>query len=518
MSTALALRGVTKRYGNNTALNGVDFALERGEIHAVLGENGAGKSTLMHVIRGLTRPDSGTIEVGGKVVHIDTPDAARRLGIGMVHQHFMLAPSFTVAENLALGEPKVGWRLKTVRDHVVDRAKEIAARLEWQIPMDTRVGDLAVGTQQRVEIVRALMGDASILLFDEPTAVLAPTETVELFRVLRSLRDEGRSIIFVSHKLSEVMSLCDRVTVLRLGRVVGSVAVSETNPDDLARRMVGGGHIVATAVNDRSGPASPINGAEDRSPLPVIDVHGLGTAPRINAVTLKDISFSIAPGQILGVAGVDGNGQEELVDALTGAHPWSTGAVTINGRKVDRIRSTELESLGIAFIPPDRHREGLALDLSVEENLLMQAVDMPEFRFGPFVRKRALREYARQLASDFDIRLDNIRQTAGSLSGGNQQKIVAARALAGKPKLLIAVSPTRGLDVAATAYIHESLRRRRDEGGAILLISTELDEVIDLSDRIAVMSRGEIVDIVAPDTPRTSIGLMMASSAPSVVE
>jgi len=459
VTPVLALRGVTKRYGNNVALNGVDFQLDRGEIHAVLGENGAGKSTLMYVIRGLTRPDSGTVEVDGKTVQVGTPEAARRLGIGMVHQHFMLTPSFTVAENLALGEPKSGWRLAPVRRRVVERANEIADRLEWRIPTDVRVGDLPVGTQQRVEIVRALMGDAKILLFDEPTAVLAPTETVELFRVMRSLRDEGRSIIFVSHKLSEVMSLCDRVTVLRRGRVVGAVAVADTNPDDLAQRMVGDGGtssapFAGLAGTDRSFTA----GATTRS---VVDVNELGTEARPNAVTLRDISFSVSPGQILGFAGVDGNGQEELVDVLTGAQPWSTGSVTIDGAKIDPIRSTDLEALGIAFIPPDRHREGLALDLSVEENLLLQAVDMPEFRFGPFIRKRKLKEYAAKLADDFDIRLDDIRQPAGSLSGGNQQKIVAARALAGKPRLLIAVSPTRGLDVAATAYIHECLRRRR---------------------------------------------------------
>ena len=511
-SPILALRGVTKRYGSTLALDNVDFTLARGEIHAVLGENGAGKSTLMNVIRGLTRPDSGAVEIDGKRVHIGSPDAARRLGIGMVHQHFMLVPSFTVAENLALAESKSNWLLRPVIDDVANRVAEIADRLEWRIPLDTRVGDLPVGAQQRVEIVRALMGDASILLFDEPTAVLAPTETVELFRVLGRLRDDdGRSLIFVSHKLSEVMSLCDRVTVLRRGKVAGTLSTSETDPKDLAARMVSTAH-VATVAAEAAGPRRDrVSYQEDRTVRPVIDIHELATDPRPHAVTLREISFWVRPGQILGFAGIDGNGQQELVDVLTGMQTWSEGTVTLDGRKVDSIRSTQLDSLGIAVIPPDRHRDGLALDLSIEENLILGAVGHSEFRFGPFLRRKRLRENAARLAADFDIRAGNIQDPAGSLSGGNQQKIVAARALAGKPKLLIAVSPTRGLDVAATAYIHDCLRRRRNEGGAIILISTELDEIIDLSDRIAVLARGEIVDIVPPDTPRTSIGLMMSN-------
>jgi simple sugar transport system ATP-binding protein len=502
----LRLRGITKRYGSNVALSAVDFELAPGEIHAVLGENGAGKSTLMHVMRGLTRPDIGQIEIGGKSVVITSPDSARRHGIGMVHQHFMLVPSFTVAENLALGEPKSTWYLKSVRDEVSARAAEIAQHLDWRIPLDTRVGDLPVGTQQRVEIVRALMGNASILLFDEPTAVLAPTETVELFRVLRTLRNEGRSLIFVSHKLSEVMSLCNRVTVLRRGKVVGTLPVSETNPRDLAERMVGSEHKDAVEADPSTVPHST---SPSTASNPIIALHDIATMPQPNAVALHDISFSVMPGQILGFAGVDGNGQSELAEVLTGLRRWTHGTVTFDGRDLAHLNAPDLDALGIAYIPPDRHREGLALDLSIEENLLLQAIDLPEFRVGPFVRRKKLREYAGKLARDFDIRSDDLRLPARSLSGGNQQKIVAARALAGKPKLLIAVSPTRGLDVAATAYIHDRLRERRDEGGAIILISTELDEIIELSNRIAVLSRGEIVDIVPPDTPRTSLGLMM---------
>ncbi len=505
---ALELRGITRRFGANVALDGVDFTLAPGEIHALLGENGAGKSTLMNVVRGLLAPDAGQILLGGQPTKFKSPRDAARAGIGMVHQHFLLVPSFTVAENLALVADEPGPLLNPRR--TAQRAKETMERLGWRIPLNARVADLPVGTQQRVEILKALLGDARILLFDEPTAVLAPPEIGELFGVLRALRAEGRSLVFVSHKLGEVMDLCDRVTVLRRGRQVGTVAVADTDPQDLARRMVGYGTGMA---GDGTGmachaPTPPELGVEG----PLLTVSHLATAPRPDAVALREITFTLRPGEILGFAGVDGNGQAELAQALTGLHPWTGGTVTLAGETLPRLRPQDLMRHGIALIPPDRHREGLALTLSVAENLTLEAASLPRFRRGPllmFLDRPALRRFAAETARGFDIRAENLDVPAASLSGGNQQKIVIARALWRKPKLLVAVSPTRGLDVAATAYVHARLRERQAEGGAILLISTELDEVIALSTRIAVLYEGRIVGIVPPDTPRETLGLMM---------
>ena len=511
-ASLLSLRGITKRFGNTLALDGVDFDLVPGEIHALLGENGAGKSTLMNILRGLTPPTAGQITLRGQSVRFSTPQDAARAGIGMVHQHFLLVPTFTVLENLALASPE--------KQPPLHQAKVVADRLGWHIPFSARVADLPVGTQQRVEILNALLGDARILLFDEPTAVLAPNEIDELFTVLCALRAEGRSLVFVSHKLNEVMALCDRVTVLRRGQVVGTVAIGETRPEDLARRMVG-----------EEAPPTPNNGGvgEDwagASLVPtgstlapqnwgggaVLTVTNLSTAPGPDAVALSEISFTLQAGETLGFAGVDGNGQAELARALTGLRPWRGGTVEVNGKPVVRISPRDLERLGIALIPPDRHTEGLALTLSVADNLTLEAANMRQFRRGPggvFLDRRGLRAFAGQLARDFDVRTDDLSLPARSLSGGNQQKIVIARALWRKPSLLVAVSPTRGLDVAATGYVHDKLRRRQAEGGATVLISTELDEVIALSTRIAVLYEGRIVGVMPPDTPRETLGLMM---------
>ena len=550
------MRGITKRFGDVIALDRVDFDLVPGEIHALLGENGAGKSTLMNILRGLMPPTAGTITLGGKPVRFTSPQDAARAGIGMVHQHFLLVPTFTVAENLALASPD--------RRPPLDEAREIAQRLGWTIPLNARIADLPVGTQQRVEILKALLGDAHILLFDEPTAVLAPTEVGELFTVLRALRAEGRSLVFVSHKLNEVMALCDRVTVLRRGRAVGTVAVADTSPEDLARRMVGEEPLPA-----RSAPPSPKRRGEEVKkeakteaasaegeavsgtprlpvvpaaealragaggpplaagwvPAPpelgaggaVLAVTDLSTVGGPNAVALRGLTFSLQPGETLGFAGVDGNGQAELAGALTGLRPWTSGRMTLNGRDIARLRPRDLERHGIALIPPDRHTEGLALALSIADNLTLEAARLPRFRRGIgglILDRRALMAFAAELARDFDIRASDLTLPAGSLSGGNQQKIVIARALWRKPFLLVAVSPTRGLDVAATGYVHTKLRARAAEGGATVLISTELDEVIALSTRIAVLYEGRIVGIVSPDTPREMLGLMMGGKSP----
>ena len=510
------MRGITKRFGGVLALDRVDFDLLPGEIHALLGENGAGKSTLMNILRGLTPPMSGTITLGGRPVRFASPQDAAQAGIGMVHQHFLLIPPFTVAENLALASPTGRPPLRA--------AQEIAGRLGWTIPWNARIADLPVGTQQRVEILKALLGDARFLLFDEPTAVLAPTEVGELFTVLRALRAEGRSLVFVSHKLNEVMALCDRVTVLRRGRAVGTVAVADTSPEDLARRMVGeappapnnGGakeEGVASGIPTiLSGPAPPLLGAGGA----VLSVADLSTDGGPDAVALRGLAFSLEPGETLGFAGVDGNGQAELAGALTGLRAWAGGQMTLNGRDIARLRPRDLERYGIALIPPDRRTEGLALTLSVADNLTLEAARLPRFRRGVgglFLDRRGLAGFAAELARDFDIRASDLSLPANSLSGGNQQKIVIARALWRRPSLLVAVSPTRGLDVAATGYVHAKLRAGAADGGATVLISTELDEVIALSTRIAVLYEGRIVGIVPPDTPRETLGLMMGGKA-----
>ena len=514
MSNAgLSLRGISKRFARTLALDSVDFNLAPGEIHALLGENGAGKSTLMNILRGLIQPTAGQIILGGQPVRFTSPQDAARAGIGMVHQHFMLVPTFTVAENFALASPE--------RHPPLQRAEEIARRLGWSVPFATRIADLPVGTQQRVEILKALLSNARILLFDEPTAVLAPNEIDELFVVLRALRDEGRSLVFVSHKLNEVMALCDRVTTLRRGQVVGTVAVNETNPEDLARQMVGGARVLHPSPLLPKGegvggtmlsPIPLLSKERLGEVLPILSVTTLSTASGPDAVALKEITFTLHAGETLGFAGVDGNGQAELAEALTGLRPWSGGKVGLNGKEISRLNPRDLEHLGIALIPPDRQTEGLVLMLSIGDNLTLEAAGLPRFRRGPggmFLDRRGLREFAEQLAADFDVRTTGLSLPAQFLSGGNQQKIVIARALWRKPALLVAVSPTRGLDVAATAYVHDKLRQRQADGGTTVLISTELDEVIALSTQIAVLYEGKIVGIVPPDTPRETLGLMM---------
>ena len=500
---ALTMRGIFKRFGEATALDGVDFSLMPGEIHALLGENGAGKSTLMNILRGLLPPTAGTITLGSQPIQFRSPQDAAKAGIGMVHQHFLLVPTFTVIENLALASPD--------RYPPRKEAQALAERLGWAISWKTRIADLPVGTQQRVEILKALLGNARILLFDEPTAVLAPNEIEELFTVLRVLRSEGRSLVFVSHKLNEVMALCDRVTVLRRGRVVGTVNIGETDPEDLARRMVGDTPVGAPLA------APSEEGAMNRAPteqrgVPILTLTNFSTERRPDAIALQNISFTVQPGEIFGFAGVDGNGQAELAGALTGLRPWTTGDMTLNRQTIRRLSPRDLDRLSIALIPPDRHSEGLALPLSVADNLTLEAARLPRFRRGPgglFLDRHGLQRFARELARDFDVRATDLTLPARSLSGGNQQKIVIARALWRKPALLVAVSPTRGLDVAATAYVHDKLQARQAEGGATVLISTELDEVVALSTRIAVLYEGRIVGIVPPNTPRKNLGLMM---------
>lgn len=512
----LTARSISKRYGQALALENVDFDLRRGEIHALLGENGAGKSTLMKVLSGLTPPASGEIRLNDVPVRFSGPEAAARSGIGMVHQHFLLVPAFTVLENLALDDSSR--RPSLVRDDtsVVSNALSVMNRLGWTIPLNRRVSDLPVGTQQRIEILKTLLADANILLFDEPTAVLSPNEIDGLFTVLSQLREEGRSIVFVSHKLGEVISICDRVTVLRRGKNAGTVSIRNTDTFDLARRMVGQSG-ASLAVNSRH--STNIEAAEI-SRNTVLELSGITTSRTNRDVLLKDINLALNKGEILGIAGVDGNGQTELAELLTGSRSWSAGTLSIGGTILKSLAPSDLVRFGIGYIPPDRQREGLALTLTVSDNLALDLGQVPKFCHGQFLNFRALKSFAAETSREFDIRAESLDLPVASLSGGNQQKVVIARALWKNPEILIAVSPTRGLDVAAAAYVHAQLLNRRDKGGAILLISTDLDEVIALSDQIGVLYEGRIVGMVTADSSRNSgeterptvreqIGLMM---------
>lgn len=491
------MRGITKRFGDCTALDGVDFDLCPGEIHALLGENGAGKSTLMHVLSGLYTPDSGSIEVEGRPVRFRSAGDAARAGIGMVHQHFTLVENFTVAENLALALPgQTPFFLP--RKRLAGSALDLAARLGWNLEPDTPVWQLPVGVQQRLEIVKVLALGPRILIFDEPTAVLAPVELDELFTVLDRLRSEGNSLVFISHKLNEVMRLCDRVTVLRRGKNAGSVSVSETDPEDLARRMVG----VETDPKEVSD-AAP-RPQETSAGDPVLTVADLHVRDDRRVETVRGLSLEVCAGEIFGVAGVDGNGQSELAEALVGLRKSVSGQVHMPGGADRR---------NVGYIPQDRRRSGLVPGMSVRDNLILELHQEPEARWGPFLRWSYLNAEAAEMMKHYDVRASGLDQAADTLSGGNQQKIVIARALHKNPKLIVALNPTRGLDVNATRYIHEQLRAQRARGAAILLISTELDEVIALADRIGVLYEGRFTGVVPPTTPREDLGLLMGGRA-----
>jgi simple sugar transport system ATP-binding protein len=513
---ALELIGITKRFGGLAALDNVSLDLLPGEVLGVLGENGAGKSTLMNIVRGLLAPDSGVLRIHGQEVTLRSANDARNLGIGMVHQHFLLVPSFTVGDNLVLGAATGGVGLSEVRREILARAREVTSRLQWTLPLDTVVSSLPVGTRQRVEIVRTLLSDPKIILFDEPTAVLGPSEIDDLLRVLGALRDEGRSLIFVSHKLKEVMAVCARVTVLRRGKVVGTVRVAETSEADLAWRMIGDEAAPLDLVggDNVSRSAKSVAGA-NRDAI-VLDIRGLSTARSAESQALHQITLQVKSGEVVGIAGVDGNGQTELVEALSGLRRWTEGTVAIVGESVENFSARTRRKHGLAVIPPDRQRDGLALDLSVGENLISDALDERSLRFGPLLRLSAIKTLTSRLVTQFDIRTPGTRIPARSLSGGNQQKIVIARALHRNPKVVVAASPTRGLDVHATAYVHQNLREQCARGAGILLISTELDEVLSLSDRIAVLYEGRIMGVVPARTPREAIGLMMGGQATHV--
>ena len=507
----LAAQGVGKRFGTFAALDSVDFDVRAGEVHALLGENGAGKSTLMNILSGLLRPSDGTVLRDGRPVQFASPRDAQAQGIGMVHQHFLLVPPLSVRENLLLGaSAKWGGPLSYPVGKVEDEARAVADKLGWRIPWEAPAGNLPVGTQQRVEILKALRGDTRVLIFDEPTAVLTPTETPELFATIRQIAHDGRGIVFISHKLDEVLALARRVTVLRRGRVVHRTTTEGATAASLAQAMVGPGSEAAILL-DAAPPAAPRpDSTTDTAPR--LRVEGLTLRGPARPL-LDNISLTVAAGEILAIAGVDGNGQGELAECLTGLLRPQSGVIQI-GAMAPAPTPQAFRRAGVASIPADRQTRGLALSLSLTENIALGVWDKVEFRRGPLLLWPRLRDRATGLIQSFDIRAEGPDSAAASLSGGNQQKVVIARALSDNPRVVVAVNPTRGLDVGAIAYVHQALRAARDRGAAIVLISTELEEVLALSSgRVAVLFEGRLSGIVARDTPRETLGLLMGGKA-----
>ena len=507
--------GIVKRFGRFTALDGVDLAVRSGNIHAVLGENGAGKSTLMNVLAGLLRPTEGVLRRAGQPVRFRSAADAAAAGIGMVHQHFLLVPPLTVAENLLLGA-RTGSRnpFAYPMQPVLAEAKALAEKLGWDIPWNQPAGALPVGTQQRVEILKALRGETDVLIFDEPTAVLTPTETPELFQTLRSLAQSGRGIVFISHKLDEIQALASEVTVLRRGKRVLQSPLSDTDARSLALAMVGADSEAATRMAGQPKAADGASIADGTPPVLSIQDLGVGAADR---PALDSFSIDIRPGEIVAVAGVDGNGQEELVDCLSGMRRPDRGRATAGGSVLCAAESpaspARVRAARVGIVPADRQKRGLALSLSLTENLALGLHDSKQFRKGIFLRWRDLRMHTSQRIADFDIRADSPDQPTGALSGGNQQKVVIARALEGNPVALVVVNPTRGLDVGAIAYVHDALRAAKQQGTGILLVTTELDEALVLADRVAVLCAGRLQGIVAPDTPRETLGALMGGKS-----
>jgi simple sugar transport system ATP-binding protein len=498
MPPILELRGVTKRFPGVLANDHIDLALNEGEILALLGENGAGKTTLMNILYGLYSPDEGEIFVRGQKAVIHDPHDAIRLGIGMVHQHFMLVPVFTVTENVMLGVESVKAGLFLDRQAATERVKEISACFHLDIDPQARVEDLSVGVQQRVEIIKVLYRQADILIFDEPTAVLTPQEVEAFFKVVHSLVEQGKSIIFITHKLGEVMAIADQIVVLRGGRVAGRTSPAKTSETALANMMVG--REVILKVDKK-----PAKAGE-----PVLEAKNLSVRDDRHLPAVKDVSFDVRAGEVLGVAGVQGNGQKELVEALTGLRRIESGTVSLLGRDVTRASPRGIREAGSAHVPEDRQQDGLVLTFSVADNLVLNTYyEAPYTRSGS-LQQREIESAAIQRVREFDIRTPGVSIPVGNLSGGNQQKVIVAREFSRPIKLLIASQPTRGLDVGSIEYIHSQIIRKRDEGCAVLLISPELDEIFDLADRIAVMFAGRILAVLpAKKASREQVGLLM---------
>ena len=500
---AIEMLNITKRFPGIVANDNITLQLKKGEIHALLGENGAGKSTLMSVLFGLYRPEEGVIKKDGRVVEIKDPNDANALGIGMVHQHFKLVECFTVLDNIIMGvEPcKHGFLQKAeAREKVLALSEKYGLRVD----PDALVEDITVGMQQRTEILKMLYRENEILIFDEPTAVLTPQEIEELMQIMRNLAAEGKSILFISHKLNEIMAVADRCSVLRKGKYIGTVEIKDTTREELSRMMVG--RDVEFVVHKE--PAKPGK--------TILEVEDMAVASKTHSNdAVKNVSFNVRAGEIVCIAGIDGNGQTELVYGLTGLEPLKGGKITLEGRDITRAPIRKRNTMGMSHIPEDRHKHGLVLDYTLEDNMVLQRYFEPEFvsKTG-FLKRKAIRDYAGRLIEQYDVRSGQGPVTvARSMSGGNQQKAIVAREIDKDPELLIAVQPTRGLDVGAIEYIHKQIVAQRDTGKGVLLVSLELDEVMSLSDRILVMYEGEIVGQLDPKTTTVEeLGLYMAGA------
>jgi ABC-type uncharacterized transport system ATPase subunit len=492
----LELRKITKRFPGVLANDAVDFDLRRSEVHALLGENGAGKSTLMNVLYGLYHPDEGEILINGQPIRLGSPHAAIEHGIGMVHQHFMLIPVMTVAENIVLAaEPRTGAILFDVAE-AEKRVRDLSAQFGLAVNPHARIESITVGQQQRVEILKALYRGAEILILDEPTAVLTPQEADELFKIVESLKSQGKSIIFISHKLNEVREIADRVTVLRRGKKISTVPAGATE-EELARMMVGR-EVLLRVDKTRAQPGAPLLEVED---LHVHDDRGLEA--------VKGVSLQVRAGEIVGLAGVDANGQTELIDALTGLRKVSNGRIVLAGTDISHADARDALDAGAGHIPEDRQRRGLVLDFTLAENLALHDYDRePDSKYGILFPNRLIAR-ARAVLQQFDVRGGGPTTRAAALSGGNQQKVVLAREIDRDPRVLIAAQPTRGLDVGAIEFVHRRLVEERDEGRAILLVSLELEEILSLSDRILVIYEGRIVGEYPPDTSDHELGIAM---------
>ena len=489
------LNNICKSFAGNKANHNVCFDLEKGEIHALLGENGAGKSTLMNILYGLCSCDSGSICINGQCVQIDNPRTAISHGIGMVHQHFMLIPQLTVTQNIFLGMRESGFFLNI--DDLNKQVEEINKTFGFNVNPESVIWQLPVGIQQKVEILKALIRKAKILILDEPTAVLTPNEVEELFASIKRLTKDGYSIILITHKIVEVMKYCDRVSVMREGRLIGTAYVKGTNLDSLAKLMVG-----RDVCLDRIIEAQETGKA-------LLRLENITVNNDKGLVAVNNVSFEVSEGEVLGIAGVDGNGQLELGEAIVGLRKVESGRIIVCGTDKTNGKPRELMDLGMAHIPDDRHKKGLVLEFTVKENFILGSQRMKKYNKGIVMNYKKIEEDANVMMDEFDVRPRDIELTGEMLSGGNQQKVILAREVARNPQILIAIQPTRGLDIGAIEFVRNKIIEERRNQKAILLVSTDLDEILTLSDRIAIMYKGEIIGMVRPDTPVNEIGLLM---------
>lgn len=498
----IEMLNITKEFPGIKANDNVTLQLRRGEIHALLGENGAGKSTLMSILFGLYQPTSGTIRMNGQEVHINNPNDANDLNIGMVHQHFKLVECFSVLDNIVLGvEPTKGLFLE--KKGARERVMALSDKYGLKVDPDALISDITVGMQQRTEILKMLYRDNDVLIFDEPTAVLTPQEIEELMKIMKNLAKEGKSILFITHKLNEIMEVADRCTILRKGKYIGTVDIKDTTKEELSRMMVG--RDVSFSVDKK--PAQPGE--------TVLKVEHMTVPSKVHSNNaVKDISFNVRRGEIVCIAGIDGNGQSEFVQALTGLEKMSSGKLIFEGKDITNATIREKSKAGMSHIPEDRHKHGLVLDYTLEQNMVLQRYWEPEFQKAGFIKNKAVRAYSDRLIEQYDVRSGQGSSTVvRSMSGGNQQKAIIAREIDKDPELLVAVQPTRGLDVGAIEYIHKQLVAQRDSGKAVLLVSLELDEVMDVSDRILVMYEGELVGQLDPKQITVEeLGLYMAGA------